>query len=103
MNNRQERNRSRREFLAQTAACLAAMPSVRVLGQQGSAEDAWNLEGQLILASHMFEDSSFFEIGRYFRDLIPQSRQIDLWIDYAGNRTSRHFEEIRARGSRRRG
>ena len=98
MNNRQERNRSRREFLAQTVACLAAIPSVRALGQQVSPEDAWNLDRRLILASHLFEDKSFFEIGHYFRELIPQSRQVDLWIDYAGNRTSRHFDEIRARG-----
>jgi len=90
--------RSRRKFLAQSAASIAAIPLTQVFGQQALGDNAWDLDRRLILASHLFEDKSFFDVGHYFRDLIPRSRQVDLWIDYAGNRTSRHFDEIRKRG-----
>ena len=90
--------RSRREFLGGVLAGLACLPSVRAETQHAAGNENWQLEKQLILASHMFEDRSFFELAEPFGDLIPQSRQVDLWIDYAGGKTSRHFDEIRGRG-----
>jgi hypothetical protein len=85
----------RREWLGFAAGAMGLGAFSRGFAREAQDDQpGW----RWILASHMFEDSSFFDLGGYFKELLPAAPRMDLWIDYNGNKTSRHFEDIRKRG-----
>jgi sugar phosphate isomerase/epimerase len=88
---------TRRDWLRGAAGLAGLLPMARTL-DAANAPTAWNLSDRWVFASHLFEQSPFFEIGPHYRDLAPEPRRMDLWIDYNGDKTSKHFDEIRARG-----
>lgn len=90
---------SRRDFLKRSAFVLGLLPFAGAAEAVAAASSRapW-FAGDLILSSHLFEKTPFFEIAPLITGLIPESRQIDLWVDSAGNKTSAHYDEIVARG-----
>jgi sugar phosphate isomerase/epimerase len=88
---------SRRAWLAGAAGTLGLQPAARSFAQT-AAVPAWSLASHWILASHLFEDGSFFELGPLLKELLPEPRRLDLWVAYSPDKTGKHFNEIRKRG-----
>lgn len=89
---------SRRGFLKRSSLFLGLLPFSGVGELVADAAKAPWFVDNLILSSHLFEKTPFFEMAPLITELIPESRRIDLWVDSAGNKTSGHYDEIAARG-----
>jgi len=90
---------SRRTFLKRSSLCLGLLPFSGFCSpvRAADAKVPW-FARNLILSSHLFDKTSFFEIAPFITGLIPESGQIDLWVDSADNKTSRQYDEITASG-----